>query len=258
MLGENNARKVENLTQFKRVQHNVWSFGGRNHPKAYTMTSTFDDVQLISSAVPADQFDELTRVFPRSHFEKLIAEKFPFYRTTFWFPLDRGPENIFESITRNLFGLANPSPGIIGVEWWFSVLQTNATPQWLLRCHFDRNDLTEKDIGRLTHPNKGSVLFLNAVPYGELVITDQVLSSKGKRPRQPKEMRFIRPDRNLYAVFPGHLCHGVIGRMWRPQEENQLRVSMAVNYWTEKPKADYLKDSAECMGAFRLPAPGSR
>ena len=219
------------------------------------MTPTLNDVQLVKGAVADDRFEELVRVFPQTHFEHLMKEKFPFYRTTFWFPLDRDPANVFESVARNLVGLANPSTRVIGVEWWFSVLLTNKTPQWLLRCHFDRNDLKEKDTRRLTHPEKGSVLFLNAVPYGELVITDQVLSSSGTRPRQPKEMRFIQPERNLYAVFPGHLYHGVIGRMWRPLEDTQLRVSMAVNYWTEKPKATYLRDSHECMDAFHLSAP---
>ena len=219
------------------------------------MTPTLDDVQLTSSAVAADQFDELMRVFPRTHFEQLIKDKFPFYRTTFWFPQDRDPENVFESVASNLKGLAKPDSSVIGIEWWFSVMLINATPQWLLRCHFDRNDISEKDRSRLSHPNKGSVLFLNAVPYGELVITDQVLSANGRSPRQPKDMRFILPERNLYAVFPGHLYHGVIGRMWRPLEENQLRISMAVNYWTEKPKAEYLRDSRDCMDAFRLTAP---
>lgn len=220
------------------------------------MAPTLNDVQLVKKAVTADQFDELTRVFPRSHFEQLLKKKFPFYRTTFWFPLDREPANTFESIACSLAGLANPSTSVIGVEWWFSVLLTNATPQWLLRCHFDRNDLREKDTRKLSHPEKASVLFLNAVPYGELVITDQVMSENGRRPRQPKDMRFIRPDQNLYAVFPGHLYHGVIGRMWRPLEETQLRISMAVNYWTDKPKATYLRDSLECMDAFHLSASG--
>lgn len=229
--------------------------GSTSREELQTVEPTLDDVQLIGSAVSADRFDALMQVFPTTHFKQLMAEKFPFYRTTFWYPLNRGPENVFESIASDLKELAKPAASVIGIEWWFSVLQTNATPQWLLRCHFDRNDLNEKDVSQLSHPDKGSVLFLNAVSYGELVITDQVLSAKGKRPRQPKDMRFVMPDRNLYAVFPGHLYHGVIGRMWRPLEENQLRISMAVNYWTEKPKADYLRESRECMDAFRLTAP---
>ncbi len=216
------------------------------------MNTTLNDVKLFKPGAPNREFNELTHIFPKSHFERLLEEGFHFYHTTFWYPLERKPENIFESIVSSLKTLANPSANVIGVEWWFSVLLTNATPQWLLPYHFDRNDLAEKDVHKLKHPDLSSVLFLNAVPYGELVVTDQVLTEKGARPKQPKDMLFIRPSRNLYAVFPGHLYHGVIGRMWRPVKTTKLRISMAVNWWTEQPKAPYLYDSRECMAAFRL------
>jgi hypothetical protein len=65
-------------------------------------------------------------------------------------------------------------------------------------------------------------------------------------------MRFVHPKANRYAVFPGHLYHGVIGRMWRPLKEPKLRITMAVNWWTEKPKAAYLHDSRDCMSVLRL------
>ena len=107
---------------------------------------------------------------------------------------------------------------MIGVEWWFSVTLTNSTPQWLLPCHFDRSDLDEQDLQKIRHPETASVLFLTSVPYGELVVTDQVLTDKGAHPQQPKDMRFVSPKANRYATFPGHLYHGVIGRMWRPAE----------------------------------------
>jgi hypothetical protein len=209
-------------------------------------------MQLFEDAVPRQQFDEMKRVFPESHFARLKSKGFRFYRTTFWFPIDRQPTNIFEHVTRSLLPLAEPSPDVVGVEWWFSVGMTNATPQWILPCHFDRNDVREPDVARLTFPQRASVLFLNAVPYGELVVTDQVLSEKGKQPPQPQQMRFVLPAENLYATFPGHLYHGVIGRMWRAEQPDELRMTMAVNWWTEKPKADYLRDSSDCMNAFGL------
>jgi len=31
-----------------------------------------------------------------------------------------------------------------------------------------------------------------------------------------------------------------------------MRIAMAMNWWTEQPKATYLHDSRECMAAFRL------
>ncbi len=220
-----------------------------------TETNTaLSSVRLFKPGVPDRQFNELRRVFPHSHFERLFKEDFRFYRTTFWYPLDREPENIFESIASSLKPLANPSPNVTGVEWWFSVLLTNETPQWILPCHFDRDDMAvaEKDVERVHHPDRASVLFLNAVPYGELVLTDQVLTEKGARPKQPRNMHFVRPSRNLYVVFPGSMYHGVIGRMWRPMRPTKLRIAMAVNWWTAPPAAAYLHDSREGTRLFHL------
>lgn len=209
-------------------------------------------VKLFRPGVPVRLFSRMKQVFPERHFGQLLADGFHFYHTTFWYPLDRQPTNVFESVVESLKPLAEPPPTVIGVEWWFSVVKTNSTPQWLLPCHFDRNDLAEKDPDRIRHPYRASVLFLNAVPYGELVVTDQVLTDRGTRPRQPTDMLFIRPERNLYALFPGHLYHGVIGRMWRPRRPTKLRITMAVNWWTERPRAEYLRDSSECLSAFHL------
>ena len=211
-------------------------------------------VRLFDPALPRREFDALRRAFPESHFQRLLQEGFRFYQTTFWYPLDRGPENIFESIVNSLRPLAQPSASVIGVEWWFSVTQTNSTPQWLLPCHFDRNDLDEQDLQKIRHPETASVLFLTSPPYGELVVTDQVLTDKGAHPQQPKDMRFVSPKANRYTTFPGHLYHGVIGRMWRPIKDTKLRITMAVNWWTQRPEAAYLNDSRACMTALQLKA----
>lgn len=216
------------------------------------MHDTPATVRLFKPGATTRQFNALRRVFAQQRFERLHAEGFQFYRNTFWYPLHRKPQNLIESIIASLQPLASPSAAVIGAEWWFSVLRTNATPQWLLPCHFDRNDLDEKSPVRLVHPEQSSVLFLNAVPYGELVVTDQVLTDRGMRPAQPQAMRFIRPSRNLYAVFPGHLHHGVIGRLWRPLQATKLRITLAVNWWAEMPKAAYMQDSARCMAVFGL------
>jgi len=209
-------------------------------------------VRLFDRAVPRREFNALRYTIPESHFQRLLQEGFRFYQTSFWYALDRGPENVFESIVHSLRRLAQPSTSVIGVEWWFSVTLTNSTPQWLLPCHFDRNDLDEQDPRKIRHPETASVLFLNAPPYGELVITDQVLTEQGAHPPQPKDMRFVHPRANLYATFPGHLYHGVLGRMWRPLKDAQPRLAMAVNWWSERPKGAYLNDSRACMTALRL------
>ncbi len=86
-----------------------------------------DGVRLTRPGAPTRQFGELKRTFPLRHFECLHADGFRFYRTTFWYPFDRPPENIFESIVQSSRPLARPSSLVIGVEWWFSVLSSNAT-----------------------------------------------------------------------------------------------------------------------------------
>jgi tetratricopeptide (TPR) repeat protein len=214
--------------------------------------SDLDNIKLFEDAIPNPEFAELIEIFPENHFKRLKREGLLFYQTTFWYPLNREEGNIFEQVIRSLQPLVNPASSVIGVEWWFSVTMINKTPQWLLPYHFDRNDLAEKDVSKVKHPDFSSVLFLNAVPYGELVITDQILTERGIKPAQPTNMRFIHPQENLYAIFPGNLYHGVLGRMWRPAEPSKLRLAMAVNWWTEKPKAQYMRDSRDCMSVFNL------
>ncbi len=214
---------------------------------------TLQDLAVYADCLPDTRFSELIHLFTLQHFAALQADRFPFYRTTFWYPSGRQPETIFERVIEDLRPVARPSAKVVGVEWWFSVLNINATPQWLLACHFDRNDLDERDVRHIVFPEWASVLFLNAVPYGELVVTDQVINNVGKpTPREPDTMRFVHPSPNQYALFPGQLYHGVLGRMWRPMQPNSVRVSMAVNWWTEKPKAGYMRDSREAMATFGL------
>lgn len=217
------------------------------------MDSLLAQVKTFENAIPPERLSALATVFPLKHFKTLLSEEFRFYSTGFWYSLDAEPANVFESVISSLLPLADPSARVTGVEWWFSVLRTNASPHWLLPCHFDRNDLMEKNIHNIKHPEKASVLFLNTVPYGELVVTDQVLTRSGTEPKQPRDMLFIKPQQNLYAVFPGGLYHGVIGRMWRPAQKPKLRLAMAVNWWHEKPKAAYLSESRDCGAVLRLP-----
>lgn len=211
------------------------------------------DLQVWGECLPEPLYTELLQRLSLQRFEHWRRSGLPFYRTTFWYPSDRAPSHLVEQVIDVLREAAQPSPQVVGVEWWFSVVGTNATPQWLLPCHFDRADLDVTDPACVRHPESASVFFLHAVPYGELVITDQVLGEDGRpSPREPRKMRFVPPGENRYAVFPGHLYHGVIGRMWRPEEDECLRVSLAVNWWTERPSAPYLRDSSEAVRVFEL------
>jgi len=210
------------------------------------------DVKRVESALSEEGLGNLLNTFSLSHFQKLYKDKFPFYKTTFWYPLSDTANNPFEKAIDQLAEHVKPDNSIIGVEWWFSVMRINKTPQWLLPCHFDRADIEESDPAKIQQPTIGSLLFLNTVPYGDLVLTDQKFTDRGARPRQPKNMVFTQPSQNRYVVFPGEAYHGVIGRMWRDEQPDEMRISMAVNWWTQKPGAQYMRSSSECMSAFEL------
>jgi hypothetical protein len=213
-----------------------------------------NQICVWGDCLPTELFRRLRSRFKTQDFARWYHAGFPFYRTTFWYPLKRTPAHEVEEAIQVLREAASPPADVIGVEWWFSVLNTNRSPQWLLPCHFDRADLDEKDSLLVRHPVLASVLFFDRVPYGELVITEQRLSDGAEpNPTQPAEMRFIPPEENRYAVFPGHLYHGVIGRLWREREPDSLRVSMAVNWWTEAPSCSYLRDSENALAAFSWP-----
>ncbi|MBK9135403.1 MAG: hypothetical protein IPM15_13955 [Betaproteobacteria bacterium] len=213
------------------------------------------DLQVWGECLPEPLFGQLRRRLSLANFGRWRRAGLPFYRTTFWYPSRRAPSHVVEQAIEVLRKAARPSSQVAGVEWWFSVVDINATPQWLLPCHFDRADLDEADPARIRHPESASVFFFDAVPYGELVVTDQVLGEDGRpSPREPRRMRFVPPGENRYAVFPGHLYHGVIGRLWRPEADECLRVSLAVNWWTERPAAPYLLDSGEAVRIFELDA----
>ncbi|MEQ1560946.1 MAG: hypothetical protein ABL933_18675 [Methyloglobulus sp.] len=216
------------------------------------MTLLLESVNIFDSAVESKLVKELRKSFPDEQYLHLLEKGLKFYQTNFWYPLDRKPENIFESVIQDLKTLANPSPAVIGVEWWFSVTFTNTTPQWLLGCHFDRNNLNEREFEKISHPKTASVLFLNKVSYGDLVVTDQVLTKNGISRSEPTDMKFVSPKTNRFVTFPGNLYHGVIGRMWRPRKETQLRIAMAVNWWEHKPMNSYMQDSRESASVFKL------
>jgi hypothetical protein len=221
-------------------------------------TRGLQDLQVWGECLPETLHASLLERFSPERIARWQREGLPFYRTTFWYPLARSPSHVVEQVVAMLREAARPSAQVIGVEWWFSVLGTNKAPLWLLPCHFDRADLDEKDPARIRHPEVASVFFFHPVPYGELVVTDQVLGADGQpSPREPRQMRFVPPGENRYAVFPGHLYHGVIGRLWRPERDECLRVTLAINWWTERPTAPYLRDSGDAPRVFESPAVGA-
>lgn len=218
------------------------------------MSDATDSIRTIENCLSPALFGELTAAFPEAHAVKLYKDGFQFYQNTFWYDLGTAPRNVFERAIQELAAHARPSDAVVGVEWWFSVVLNNLSPLWLIEPHFDRDDLSEKQFGRVTHPAQSSVLFLHDAPYGELAITDQTLEGQGPSPRLPQDMRCILPTANRYAVFPGTLSHGVLGRLWRPKAPAALRMTFAVNFWEDFPGLGQMKASCKDLAVLRLGA----
>tara|TARA_R110002073_G_scaffold312478_1_gene483933 strand:+ start:513 stop:1163 length:651 start_codon:yes stop_codon:yes gene_type:complete len=208
-------------------------------------------VKRYQNALKEISINNLGGIISDLNLEKRYEEGFDFYGSTFWTDISSPTLSSVETILVELVQYANISVSRCdGIEWWLSVQDVNKTPQWLLRPHFDRDDISKSMSENSRSPEMSSVLFLNDLPYGELVVMDQKFLKGSIVPDEPTSMTFIRPERNLYAVFPGYLYHGVIGRMWRPYCQCSLRITIAINYWRNKPRAKYMRLGNKFQNAF--------
>jgi hypothetical protein len=149
------------------------------------------------------------------------------YFTTFWLADEEEPRNDVERAVRALSRKAKPG-NCTGAEWWIGRSYTSDVP---IGFHFD-----EDVRGRQKrHPRLSSVFFFNRVRGGQLAVTDARPGFEAKR------LEAIKPRRNRYAVFKGNLLHGVLDARGRTPDQKlsgprgRLRVTLVVNFWTERP-----------------------
>lgn len=206
-------------------------------------------VRRQEEALTSSDFDELSRELRLPAVESAFKKGENLYFHTYWIDFEQEPANRLEELILKLCRHVD-CHGCIGVEWWLSVTDPNATPYWLLNPHFDREDISEAAEGPLIHPTVGSVFFLRSVPYGDLVIFDQVMKDGSLSPERPKDMDFVKPKENLYCIFDGRLLHGVMGRLWREMEESPIRIALGLNYWTRVPNAAYLGGSFDFLNKY--------
>ena len=200
-------------------------------------------------ALTHSDFEELYQKLNLSAVERIFRSGKNLYFHTYWIEFDQGPANRLEELILKLCRYVDCS-NCTGIEWWLSVSDPNATPYWLLKPHFDREDISDNANGPMIHPKTGSVLFLRSVPYGELVIFDQEMKHGAFSPVLPQSLEFILPKENHYCIFRGNLLHGVMGRLWRKQEKCPIRIALSINYWKNKPTASYVATSLDFEEKF--------
>lgn len=160
------------------------------------------------------------------------------YETTFWFDFGR-PISIVEEVIVALRSRLPRQP-MAGVEWWLSRMRTTRVR---VDFHQDRDEKLALRGRRLRHPLFSSVLFLNRVRGGTLVVTAQ--SPDRRNPccvPLPLEADLVAPRANRLAWFDGRLTHGVLDAnnhvpLGRASGGGELRLSVVMNWWNRRPMA---------------------
>jgi hypothetical protein len=191
-------------------------------------------VQLTEGAVPPALFRRLMRRLGLLGRERLRDT----YQTTFWY--DFGPPtNVVEEVITALRPTIAGRRRIAGVEWWLSRMYTTDVR---VDFHQDRDEKLALRTGQLVHPRIGSVLFLNRVRGGALVVTRE-LPEEGNPSLAPSRLDtadLVTPRPNRLAVFDGTLTHGVLDAQNRIPEgklpgRSRLRRTLVMNWWAHRP-----------------------
>lgn len=193
-------------------------------------------VILADDVLPAAEYRALERDVRALGNERLVAG----YQTTFWYALGTPPATRLEAAVARLITHvpASKRRRVKGVEWWLSRMRTSNVK---VDFHRDRDNARFDATGEEKNPVFGSVLYLGRCRGGLLAVTEE-----DTNPDNPAfapdvhDFDLVEPRPNRYALFPGHLVHGVLdannhvpGR--RLPREPELRLAIAVNYWDEQP-----------------------
>lgn len=193
-------------------------------------------VTLVDDVLPATEYAALERDIRALGTERLVAG----YQTTFWYALGTPPATRLEAAVARLIEHLPRSERkrLAGVEWWLSRMRTSNVK---VDFHRDRDNARFDQSGVESNPRFGSVLYLSRCRGGLLAVTEEE-----PNPDNPAfapdvhDFDLVEPRPNRYAIFPGHLVHGVLdannaipGR--RLPREPELRLAIAVNYWPARP-----------------------
>ena len=195
-------------------------------------------VRRYEDALPAPLFDRIAKAVSEVGLERMKRN----YTTTFWFPRDAEPSNLAERCVAELYRMVDPGPSCVGMEWWLGRLAFGQK----LRMHFDRDMILRKKTGRFFHPIFGSVLYLNDFPGSPTVVLQQIAGPDGESriPQKAEHRERVPAVANRYVVFPGNLRHGVVPRKETPPptDPDALRLTLLVNYWTQRPMPPVCRD----------------
>jgi len=173
------------------------------------------EIVVHKNALPVDVFRRLAHAVRKVGEEQLAAS----YATNFWFDFSAKARNLAEEAILSLVPLAQPGSFCVGAEWWLGRLKYGQS----LALHADRDLALHAQTGRVRHPLRSSILYLNRFRPSPTVILQSEAGGKA-----------IAPEPNHYVVYRGDLQHGVLAKRSLPQLRS-LRLTFLVNFWDQRP-----------------------
>lgn len=198
------------------------------------MEPFFQYPELIEGALPEPLFRRLARRVGALGTERLRTT----YQTTFWYDFSE-PTNVVEEAILALRPRAVKHLNIVGVEWWLSRMYATDVR---VDFHQDRDEKLALRTGKLVHPRISSVLFLNRVRGGALVITRELPdpANPSMAPRKLDDLTLVAPRPNRFVLFNGTLTHGVLDANNQIPDRKlsgrtRQRRTIALNWWSRRP-----------------------
>ena len=206
-------------------------------------------VTVVERPISAALFGRLVRRVRALGNERLRQT----YQTTFWFDLG-APTAVTEEVILALRRRLRPE-GVVGVEWGLTRMWTGDVQ---VDFHRDRDETLARRTGRERRPAVSSVLFLNRVHGGALVVTRQRPDRRNPALAPlPLDGDVVAPRPNRFVWFDGRLTHGVLdaenqlpGR-GRPGA-GELRLTLVMNWWRRRPVAVPSLQSTSHYRALRI------
>jgi hypothetical protein len=190
-------------------------------------------MRVFDDALSAQCFNRLRR---RVYGTEGVAQTFD---RTFWFDFSAAPDNVVALAILEMKALVPRNLSIVGAEWWLSRMRTSHIE---FGFHQDRDGGYRARTGKMIHPDFSSVLFLNRCRGGALAVT-AALPDERNTASAPSDHSFwlAVPRPNRFALFPGHLTHGVLDSHNeipgpRRPKEKRLRLAVAINFWSYAPE----------------------
>jgi hypothetical protein len=190
-------------------------------------------IRLREPALPPRLFSRLRRAVGKVRDERLRTT----YQTTFWFDFGR-PGCLPELAILALREQVPARAGLAGAEWWLSRMYATDVQ---VDFHQDRDERLALSGGPDVHPSFSSVLFLNRVRGGALVVTaEPPCEDNPARSPAGRAWDLVAPRPNRFVLFPGSLTHGVLDAhnqvpTRRLREPARLRQALIINWWRHRP-----------------------